>query len=251
MNTITIQDTQLPVVEYRGLRVVTFSMIDDAHARPDGTASRVYRENRDRFIEGEDYFTVSTDEIRRDKFYPLSSMARGRVTFLTESGYLMLAKSLTDDLAWQVQRDLVNSYFRQRQQQPKTQNEIIAAMALANVEQERRLNQVEDQVVAVTETIEQIKRGTIPVGWAGYSLLRTKSGLTDTKCRTLVKGYNIPTDTITIMTPDGQPRPMKIVLESAFMSTFRQMMTEAEPRGVRWYHPQMGLFQVIGWEAKQ
>ncbi|MCR2683492.1 hypothetical protein NSP16_24280, partial [Salmonella enterica] len=85
---------------------------------------------------------------------PLSSMARGRVTFLTESGYLMLAKSLTDDLAWQVQRDLVNSYFRQRQQQPKTQNEIIAAMALANVEQERRLNQVEDQVVAVTETIE-------------------------------------------------------------------------------------------------
>ncbi|MCR2669531.1 ORF6N domain-containing protein, partial [Salmonella enterica] len=80
MNTITIQDTQLPVVEYRGLRVVTFSMIDDAHARPDGTASRVYRENRDRFIEGEDYFTVSTDEIRRDKFYPLSSMARGRVT---------------------------------------------------------------------------------------------------------------------------------------------------------------------------
>ncbi|MCR2761879.1 ORF6N domain-containing protein, partial [Salmonella enterica] len=76
---------------------------------------------------------------------------------------------------------MVNSYFRQRQQQPKTQNEIIAAMALANVEQERRLNQVEDQVVAVTETIEQIKRGTIPVGWAGYSVLRTKSGLTDTK----------------------------------------------------------------------
>ena len=248
MNTITIQDTQLPVVEYHGLRVVTFSMIDDAHARPDGTASRVYRENRDRFIEGEAYFTVSTDEIRRDKFYSLSSMARGHVTFLTESGYLMLAKSLTDDLAWQVQRDLVNSYFRQRQQQPKTQNEIIAAMAMANVEQERRLNHVEDQVVAVTETIEQIKRGTIPAGWAGYSLLRTKSGLTDTKCRALVKGYNIPTDTITIMTPDGQPRPMKIVLESAFMSTFRQMMTEAEPRGVRWYHPQMGLFQVIGWE---
>ncbi|EGE1565365.1 DNA-binding protein, partial [Escherichia coli] len=23
---------------------------------------------------------------------------------------------------------------------------------------------------------------------------------------------------------------------------------EAEPRGTRWYHPKMGLFQVIGWQ---
>ncbi|HNQ43870.1 MAG TPA: hypothetical protein PKI59_05545 [Candidatus Cloacimonadota bacterium] len=30
----------------------------------------------------------------------------------TESGYLMLVKSLTDDLSWAVQRELVNSYFR-------------------------------------------------------------------------------------------------------------------------------------------
>ncbi|EPZ3416300.1 ORF6N domain-containing protein, partial [Shigella flexneri] len=25
---------------------------------------------------------------------------------------------------------------------------------------------------------------------------------------------------------------------------------EADPRGTRWYHPKMGLFQVIGWEDK-
>ncbi|MFW8211188.1 DNA-binding protein, partial [Klebsiella pneumoniae] len=23
----------------------------------------------------------------------------------------------------------------------------------------------------------------------------------------------------------------------------------AEPRGTRWYHPKMGLFQAIGWEG--
>jgi DNA-binding XRE family transcriptional regulator len=33
-------------------------------------------------------------------------------TYFTESGYLMLVKSLTDDLSWEVQRLLVNSYFR-------------------------------------------------------------------------------------------------------------------------------------------
>ncbi|CAI1174851.1 ORF6N domain [Serratia ficaria] len=249
MNTITIQNAQLPVIEYQSERVVTLAMVDAVHQRPDGTARRNFNEHRNRFIENEDFFVICADEIRMRNICPISPKAQGDVIFLTQQGYLMVTKPFKDDLAWQVQRQLVNGYFRQRQQQPKTQNEIIAAMALANVEQERRLNHVEDQVVAVTETIEQIKRGTIPAGWAGYSLLRTKSGLTDTKCRTLVKGYNIPTDTITIMTPDGQPRPMKIVLESAFMSTFRQMMTEAEPRGVRWYHPQMGLFQVIGWES--
>ena len=29
----------------------------------------------------------------------------------------------------------------------------------------------------------------------------------------------------------------------------RQMMSEAESRGTRWYHPKMGLFQAIGWEG--
>ncbi|WP_129543404.1 ORF6N domain-containing protein [Serratia sp. 1D1416] len=250
MNTITIQNTQLPVVEYHGLRVVTFSMIDDAHGRPDGTASRVYRENRERFIEGEDYFTVSTDEIRRDKFYPLSSMARGNVTFLTESGYLMLAKSLTDDLAWQVQRDLVNSYFRQRQVQPKTQNEIIAAMALANVEQERRLNHVEEKIESVSETVENIKKGNMRAGYVGYRQIVAKSGMTDAKCRNLVNAYRIPTDTHEFMTPDGLLSRRAIVALEPFMRAFRQMMSEAEPRGARFYHPRMGLFQAIGWEDK-
>ncbi|EKN3530779.1 DNA-binding protein [Yersinia enterocolitica] len=130
---------------------------------------------------------------------------------------------------------------------PKSQAELIAAMAMANLEQERRLNHVEDRVVAVTETIEKIKRGSIPVGWAGYSLLKTKSGMTVPKCKNLVNACRIPTDTITIMAPDGQPRPMAIVLEADFMAAFRKMMSEAEPRGTRWYHPKMGIFQAIGW----
>lgn len=133
---------------------------------------------------------------------------------------------------------------------PKTQAELIAEMALLNVEQERRLNHVEDKVDEVSETIENIKRGSVPAGWSGYSVLKIKSGLTPPKCKTLVKAYEVPTDTITMLTPDGQPRPMAIVLDSEFMAAFRQMMAEAESRGTRWYHPKMGLFQAIGWEEK-
>ncbi|NHB93759.1 Rha family transcriptional regulator [Photorhabdus cinerea] len=134
---------------------------------------------------------------------------------------------------------------------PKSQAELNLAYALAQVEQERRLNQVEEKVEEVSETIDRIKQGTIPAGWVGYSLLCVQCGMTDAKCRTLAEVYSVPTDSITIMTPDGQTRPMKIVFKEDFMSAFRLMMSEAEQRKSKWYHPNMGLFQVIGWEEKQ
>ena len=34
------------------------------------------------------------------------------LTLVTESGYLMISKVFNDDIAWDVQRKLVNSYFR-------------------------------------------------------------------------------------------------------------------------------------------
>lgn len=52
MNLVTIHNTQLPVVEYRGQRVVTLAMVDAVHRRPENTARRNFNENKDRFIEG-------------------------------------------------------------------------------------------------------------------------------------------------------------------------------------------------------
>lgn len=79
---------------------------DTVHNRAYGTASRNFRENRERFIDGVDYYKVCADEIRRHNLMPLSNKAQEAITLITESGYLMLAKSLTDDLAWKVQRIL-------------------------------------------------------------------------------------------------------------------------------------------------
>lgn len=116
---IIVADQSVRVVEYRGQRVVTFTMIDAVHRRPEGTAGRNFRENRERFIEGEDYFKVCADEIRRRNPGAISNKATEDVTVFTEAGYLMLVKSFTDDLAWQVQRQLVNRYFRKEEPAPK------------------------------------------------------------------------------------------------------------------------------------
>ncbi|HFP4394064.1 TPA: DNA-binding protein [Escherichia coli] len=131
---------------------------------------------------------------------------------------------------------------------PMSEIEMVAAMALEAVRQQKRITQVEEKVTHVAETVEQIKKGTIREGYAGYRQLKAKTGMSDDKCRNLVNAYQIPTDTHEFMTPDGLLSRRAIVAVEPFMAAFYRVMEEAEPRGTRWYHPKMGLFQVIGWQ---
>lgn len=109
MNLVTIHNTQLPVVEYRGQRVVTLAMIDQVHERPDDTAGRNFREHRDRLIVGSDYCVIARSENSEIRGLGFDVPNRGLIA-LTEQGYLMLVKSLTDDLAWTVQRQLAELF---------------------------------------------------------------------------------------------------------------------------------------------
>lgn len=122
-NSIPFPNSPTPLVEFQGQRVVTFAMVDEAHQRPKGTAKVTFSRNRVRFIEGEDFFIVAASKVNwgcggylargiKHTGKKKSSPIRGKVTLLTESGYLLLTKPFNDDLAWQVQRELVKSYFR-------------------------------------------------------------------------------------------------------------------------------------------
>ncbi|EIC82979.1 ORF6N domain-containing protein [Serratia sp. M24T3] len=118
MKAITVHDAKMPLVEYQGQRVVTFAMIDEAHQRPKETARKAFNRNRRHFIEGKDYFVVNATDVdwleggikRPGK--KITNHIHGKVTVFTEFGYLLLTKPFTDDLAWQVQRELVDGYFR-------------------------------------------------------------------------------------------------------------------------------------------
>ena len=137
--------------------------------------------------------------------------------------------------------------LEEQARQPLTEIEMIAAMAANAVQQQKRLHVVESKVSQVAETVEQIKKGNMPDGYIGYRQLAAKCGLTEAKCRNLVNAYRIPTDTHEFLTPEGVLSRRSIVALSPFMNAFNRMMSEAEHRGKRWYHPKMGQFQVIGW----
>ena len=109
---VIINTMPLAIKGYNNRRVATLKDIDTLHHRPKGTARKRFNDNKSRFIEGEDYFKVCASEFRTRKIANISSKAQEDITLITESGYLMLVKSLNDDLAWKVQRELVNTYFR-------------------------------------------------------------------------------------------------------------------------------------------
>lgn len=112
---VKINNNDLQIKIWNGQKVVTLADVDKVHERPEGTARRNFNENKRHLIIEEDYYLItrkelSTKIVRNDE--PLKGNPNIEVILLTESGYLLLVKSFTDDLAWQVQRQLVNTYFK-------------------------------------------------------------------------------------------------------------------------------------------
>ena len=166
-----IGNHEISVKTYSGQRVVTFKDIDTVHERPDGTARKRFSDNRDRFVEGVDYFVVKPDDIRMSEkrttgILPEEVNNRG-TALITETGYLMLVKSFTDDLAWDVQRKLVDSYFRVKQvvnenlsPQMQLLMQMVNTMAqkeLADKERDRQISLAQETASKAVETTEKMK----------------------------------------------------------------------------------------------
>lgn len=158
---VKINNQNLEVKEFDGQRVVTFKDIDSLHERVEGTANKRFLDNLKHFEKGIDYFELTGEELREVKQLPNFGIGANasKTILITESGYLMLVKSFTDDLAWKVQRQLVNTYFRAKEQNllinqlsPNLQlfNQLFQALANNELEQ-KKLQQ------AVTETKQEVQ----------------------------------------------------------------------------------------------
>ena len=69
------------------------------------------------------------------------------MVLFTESGYMMLVKTFTDDLSWDIQRQLVKTYFRFKEtQKTMTLPQQLLAQAQCLVEMDNRITVVENKV---------------------------------------------------------------------------------------------------------
>lgn len=121
--------------------------------------------------------------------------------------------------------------------------EMISRIAGHAAQQEIRISHVEQEV-------EQIKQGTIPVGYQGYSYLQATYGLSNAKSKQLVMAWSVPHKKVPHVAPGGQVIQMSVVHEDAFSAALAIMMNEAVQRGSQWCHPKMGRFSMTGWKLE-
>ena len=157
---IKIGNQEMSIKEWDGKRVVTFADIDKVHERPSGTARKRFRDNIKHFRLNIDYFLLKPEDFRMSEkrtsgIDPAKLNNRG-TTFVTESGYLMLVKSFTDDLSWEVQRQLVDTYFTVRQR--VTEMDILRQMMRVADEQKRQISDLSQQTQVNTEDIAELRR---------------------------------------------------------------------------------------------
>lgn len=112
---------QLPkVVEVKGIRVLTTRQIAESYDVKEIQISQNFKNNRQRFIEGKHYISLSGDELRAFKNQlEKIEVVKSRTSHLylwTEKGALLHAKSLNTDKAWEVYDYLVDFYFRAKEE---------------------------------------------------------------------------------------------------------------------------------------
>ena len=113
----------LKVIEIKGMRVLTTHQIADAYEVKEIQISQNFKNNRNRFVDGKHYISLSGDELKafKNQFEKIE-VVKNRTSHLylwTEKGALLHAKSLNTDKAWEVYDYLVDFYFRAKEKQPE------------------------------------------------------------------------------------------------------------------------------------
>lgn len=164
MNNITvINDSQLTIKEYKGQRVVTLWDVARLHRTSTTHIRNTFDRNIKKLHINEDYFIVEKQSdfvhtfCMNGEITPQAINASKNIPIFTESGYLMITKSLNDDLSWQVQRQLVNSYFKFKAVKEIIKNQLDANTALETskflVELAKEAGVEPESQILITKTI--------------------------------------------------------------------------------------------------
>lgn len=112
---ITIDTNSLPVIEWKGVRVVTTETLAAGYGVDEANIRNNLSRNKERFIEGVHCHTVSGDELKdlrvTNSYAQISNKARS-VTLWTEKGAARMSKIVDSDEAWSFFEKMEDAYFR-------------------------------------------------------------------------------------------------------------------------------------------
>lgn len=123
-NKIIIFNKEIEIKEYNGERVITAYDIAELHGRDVKVINQQFNNNRNKFVENEDYFVAKKNLIHRVMSFTLANKLQNlkEIILFTYSGYLLLAKTFNDELSWKIQKELVKTYFKLRELKDKVES---------------------------------------------------------------------------------------------------------------------------------
>ena len=111
---ITIDGIELRKKKYENKIIMTSWDIAKMHERDVKDVNQNFKRHQEKFILGLDFFVIPREKISETQIVIQEFIPNNvkEIPLFTETGYLMLVKTFTDDLSWNRQRMLVNNYFR-------------------------------------------------------------------------------------------------------------------------------------------
>lgn len=110
-----VDSQPLPVIEWKGLRVVTTETLAAGYGADEANIRKNLSRNATRFIENVHIFTIKGQELKdlrvTNSHAQISSKARS-IVFWTEKGAARMSKIVDTDEAWSFFERLEDSYFR-------------------------------------------------------------------------------------------------------------------------------------------
>lgn len=164
----TIDATALPVIEWKGVRVVTTETLAAGYGVDEANIRNNLSRNKDRFIDGVHFYAISGDELKdlrvTNSYAQISSKARS-VTLWTEKGAARMSKIVDSDEAWSFFEKMEDAYFRQVQAVPADPTAMglpnfldPVSSALAWAEAKKESTQLSVELKEVKRTKSQISR---------------------------------------------------------------------------------------------
>ena len=123
---IYVEGRPIQKLEYKGLPVVTFKMVDELHQHPSGLSFKSFNEHKDELKINKDFFNVPYEEWSQIPGINKAHNAfteLGPLILLTKSGYLTIAKSFMDDSSWDIQLSLIKDYFISKKRYQQNEDE--------------------------------------------------------------------------------------------------------------------------------
>lgn len=153
----TIDATTLPVIEWKGVRVVTTETLAAGYGSDVKSIQMNLANHKARFIESEHYFKLEGDELRQLKNCPnsigsVNKHARNLILW-TEKGAARMSKIVDSDEAWSFFEKMEDAYFR-----PAPTEVSRKQLALMVIEAEDRAEAFSIENKQLNATVESLEK---------------------------------------------------------------------------------------------